>query len=60
MEDNGFYRCHRSYIVNINNIMAINKKERAIMMKNGSKCYYAERYKKLLLQIFDEKLNLSS
>lgn len=37
----GFFRCHDSYIVNLNKIAKINHKERKITMKNGGTCYYS-------------------
>ncbi|WP_207741143.1 LytR/AlgR family response regulator transcription factor [Paraclostridium bifermentans] len=44
------YRCHQSYVVNINNILEIDKKSREIIMDNGEVCYVSVRYLKLLLR----------
>lgn len=48
-----FFRCHKSYIVNISNIDSINTKSREIIMKNGQICYVSIRYIKKLLELFD-------
>lgn len=48
-----FFRCHKSYIVNINNIDFINTKSREIIMKNGQICYASIRYIKKLLELFE-------
>lgn len=44
-----FYKCHRSYIVNTNNIKAIDKDEFIIYMVNGDKCYISKRYMRGIL-----------
>lgn len=41
--DERFIRCHKSFIVNVNNIKEIDKKERIIHMKNGEVCYASIR-----------------
>lgn len=41
--DDRFYRCHRSYMVNKNNIKEIDKKNRIIYMINGEKCLISTR-----------------
>ena len=41
--DAHFFRCHKSYIVNLSHIEAINKDERIIQMKNGSTCIFSYR-----------------
>jgi len=45
-----FYKCHRSYIVNIENIKSIDKRNLIIYMKNDDKCYISKRYMKGLLK----------
>ncbi|WP_096437912.1 LytR/AlgR family response regulator transcription factor [Alteribacter populi] len=44
--DSRFYRCHNSFVVNIENIVDINKKTREITMVNGEVCYASSRYLK--------------
>ncbi len=41
--DNRFYKCHRSYIVNKNNIREINYHEKIIYMVNGEQCLTSAR-----------------
>lgn len=41
--DENFYRCHKSFIVNKDNIKRIDKKNREIEMKNGEKCLVSIR-----------------
>lgn len=43
-----FLRVHKSFVVNINNVTAIDKKNRLLTMKNGSKCPVSVRGLKLL------------
>ncbi|SHJ77777.1 two component transcriptional regulator, LytTR family [Hathewaya proteolytica DSM 3090] len=38
-----FYRSHRAYIVNKNNIIEVDKKRRILMMKNGEQCFVSFR-----------------
>lgn len=45
-----FYRCHKAFIVNKNNIDEIDQKERAIHMKNGEICYASARLLKGLIK----------
>lgn len=49
-----FYRCHQSYVVNINNIREIKQKDREIIMNNGEVCYSSTRYLKGLLKLMDK------
>lgn len=44
--DERFYRCHRSYLVNKDNIKEINLQERLIYMQNGEKCLISSRMMK--------------
>lgn len=37
-EETRFFRCHQSYVVNMDNIMEMNKKERKVTMCNGESC----------------------
>lgn len=41
--DERFYRCHRAYIVNKDNIKEIDKKNRLIYMVNGETCFLSVR-----------------
>lgn len=42
--DDCFYRCHNSFVVNIENIANLDKKTREITMRNGEVCYASSRY----------------
>lgn len=44
--DDRFYRCHRSYLVNKDNIREINLQERVIYMENGEQCLISSRMMK--------------
>lgn len=44
--DERFYRCHRSYLVNKDNIKEINLQERVIYMENGEQCLISSRMMK--------------
>lgn len=49
-----FVRCHRSYIVNIDGIKEMNKKERLLIMKNDDKCPVSfRRLKAIEKRIFE-------
>ncbi|MGM7634407.1 LytR/AlgR family response regulator transcription factor [Bacillus sp. Hm123] len=41
--DSRFYRCHKSYIINLQHVREINKKERTLTMINGETCYISFR-----------------
>ncbi|MNP38101.1 accessory protein regulator protein A [compost metagenome] len=47
--DSRFYRCHKSYIVNKDNIEEIDVKKRIIYMKNGEECLVSIRHMKNLI-----------
>ena len=47
--DSRFYRCHKSYIVNMNQIDEIDKSNHKIKMKNGEYCYASYRLLKSLI-----------
>ena len=49
--DHRFYRCHRSYIVNTDNIVEVDYNKLIIRMKNGEMCPVATRKKKGLKNI---------
>ncbi len=49
--DDRFYKCHRSYVVNVDNIKTINKKDRVVVMKNNEECFVSVRYLKGLIKL---------
>ena len=51
LENNGpFFRTHRSYIVNLNHIKKVDKKEFILIMNNDAEVYLAQDKKNLLLE----------
>lgn len=48
-----FYRCHRSYIVNINHVKEVNYKDSYIVMSNDDKCYMSRQQKTDIREILD-------
>ncbi|UOQ83745.1 LytR/AlgR family response regulator transcription factor [Gracilibacillus salinarum] len=38
-----FFRCHKSYVINLQHIKTINKKERKLIMANDQECYLSFR-----------------
>lgn len=48
-----FVRCHKSFIVNINNIASISLVDSTIVFKNNEVCYIGPKYKSLLLEVID-------
>lgn len=49
--DESFFRIHRSYIINIKNIVEIDKKKKCVIMTNGESCPIAFRRLKALEKI---------
>lgn len=45
-----FYRCHKSYIVNVDKIKEIDKKGKKIIMEDEEECYVSFRYMKGLIE----------
>lgn len=45
----GFFRCHKSYLVNLGKIKYIDKKKNLIVMATGQTCYVSRKFKKELL-----------
>lgn len=52
--DNRFYRCHRSYIINLKYIEQLNLKKRQVLLRNGAVCYVSFQHIKTLKQHFLE------
>ncbi|WP_160677308.1 LytTR family DNA-binding domain-containing protein [Clostridium sp. C8-1-8] len=48
--DDRFYRCHKSYIINKNNIKELDVKNRIAYMVNGEECMISSRYVKGLIK----------
>lgn len=48
-----FYRCHRSYIVNINHIKEVNYKDSYIIMSGDEKCYMSRQQKGEIKGVLD-------
>lgn len=46
--DDSFFRCHKSYIINLKNIKEVNLKTKNILMKNGVQCPLSFRKIKVL------------
>ena len=60
LHDN-FVRCHKSYIVNINNISSIEMNRNTILFLGNSKCYIGPKYKSSFLEAINcvnERKNL--
>jgi len=47
-----FYRCHKSFIVNVRKIKEINKTLGCAIMANGEQCYISNKYYKGLIECF--------
>ncbi|MTR76992.1 hypothetical protein GMD21_09975 [Ruminococcus faecis] len=54
--DYRFYRCHRSYIVNTDNIKEVNFQKLIIYMENGEICPISVRAKTSLKKYYNEHL----
>lgn len=52
--DERFFRCHKSYVVNIQHVKEINKKERMLTMTNGAQCPISHRALPLIQKKLDE------
>lgn len=48
-----FYRCHRSYIININYVKEVNYRGSFIIMSNGDKCFMSRKQKAEMKEILD-------
>lgn len=50
LSDINFYRCHRSYLINLSHIKEIDKEKLIIKTKCGNCCYISQRYLKGLME----------
>jgi len=50
-----FVQCHKSYIVNINNVSHIDKVARAAVMVNGAHAYISERKMADMIKLFESR-----
>lgn len=46
-----YVRCHKSFIVNVNNIDYINSVDNTIFFKNGTFCYIGPKYKENFMEV---------
>lgn len=46
-----FVRCHKSFIVNIKNIIGINAVTNTILFPNNSSCFIGAKYKNEILEV---------
>lgn len=49
---NHFIRCHKSYIVNINNVSNVESNTNTILFEGNNKCYIGPKYKNNFLEVF--------
>ena len=49
-----FYKCHKNFLVNINNISDVDKEKRIVKMNNNDECMVGERHLNKLLRILNE------
>lgn len=55
--DDRFCRCHKSYVVNLQHIKEINKKDHTVTMSNGAVCQISHRNLRSLQKRLDEYLS---
>ncbi len=48
-----FVRCHKSFIVNVNNISRVDFSCNKILFKNNSVCFIGPKYKKSFMEVFE-------
>lgn len=48
-----FFRCHRSYIININHVKEVNYKDSYIIMSNDEKCFMSRQQKSEIKEVLD-------
>ena len=49
---NDFVRCHKSYMVNLNNISRVEMSNNIIVLKDNSICYIGPKYKNEFMEVF--------
>lgn len=49
-----FFRCHQSFVINIKNIISIDRKSKIIKLQNDSKCFVSKRYLSKLLEKYSK------
>lgn len=49
-----FFRSHRAYLINLNQVKELLLKENALIMKDGSRCLVARNMKSRLLKLLTE------
>lgn len=52
-QDQRFYRCHRSYLINLENVSYVDKQDYTVYFEKDKKCYVARRRMKELLAGLD-------
>lgn len=52
--DSRFVKVHQSYIVNKENVRSVNKAEHKIYLVDGSYCFYARRYQKIVTTLLSD------
>ena len=53
---NNFHRSHKSYVVNVNKISKIDFFKNEIIFNNSFKCYVGRKYKKSIMDSFEDRL----
>jgi two-component system response regulator AgrA len=54
LDNNIFVRCHRSYIVNLNQVSEIDKSKHVVITKSGSLCYVSKSFMKDFIEKTEE------
>ena len=49
-----FIRCHKSYIINTNNVINIDSVENRLYFSNSSFCDIGPKYKKEIMEVFKD------
>lgn len=57
---NNFVRCHKSYIVNINNISHIETSTNTLFFNDNSKCYIGPKYKNKFMEVINNGLTTNN
>lgn len=55
-----FVRCHKSYIVNINNISHIEASTNTLFFNDNSKCYIGPKYKNKFMEVINNGLTANN